>query len=137
MAKKEEKAVKEKNKENKVKKHFFKDFKAELKKVIWPTPKQLVNNTIAVVVIVVVIGAIVFALDAVFDAVNKYGLTKLQTYVVEQFGEDETETTENTDNDNAEGETTENTQTEGNTENTETSTTEENTTNSDTTESNQ
>ena len=57
MAKKEEKAVKEKNKENKVKKHFFKDFKAELKKVIWPTPKQLVNNTIAVVVIVVVIGA--------------------------------------------------------------------------------
>ena len=40
MAKKESKT------ENKVKKHFFKDFKAELKKVIWPTPKQLVNNTV-------------------------------------------------------------------------------------------
>ncbi len=38
MAKKEAKS----NKENfKNKKHFLKDFKAELKKVIWPTPKQL------------------------------------------------------------------------------------------------
>jgi len=136
MAKKEEKAVKEKNKENKVKKHFFKDFKAELKKVIWPTPKQLVNNTIAVVVIVVVIGAIVFALDAVFDAVNKYGLTKLQTYVVEQFGEDEEESgEEDSDETNeSEGETTENTETEGTTENT---ATEENTTDGNTTESDQ
>ena len=58
MAKKEEKAIKEKNKENKVKKHFFKDFKAELKKVIWPTPKQLTNNTMAVVVIVVIVAII-------------------------------------------------------------------------------
>ena len=91
MAKKEEKAVKEKNKENKVKKHFFKDFKAELKKVIWPTPKQLVNNTVAVIVIVVVVGAIVFALDAVFEAINKQGITRLQNYVVEQLGEDEEE----------------------------------------------
>ena len=92
MANKEEKAVKEKNKENKVKKHFFKDFKAELKKVIWPTPKQLINNTVAVIVIVVIVCAIVFALDAVFDAINKYGITELQSYVVEQFGEPEEET---------------------------------------------
>ena len=41
-------------KDTKNKKSFFKDFKAELKKVIWPTPKQLVNNTVAVVVIVLV-----------------------------------------------------------------------------------
>ena len=90
MAKKQEKAVKEKNKENKVKKHFFKDFKAELKKVIWPTPKQLVNNTIAVITIVIVTSVIVFALDAVFEKMNEYGITKLQSYVVEKFGEDET-----------------------------------------------
>ena len=49
-------AKKESKNENKVKKHFFKDFKAELKKVIWPTPKQLVNNTIAVVTIVLITG---------------------------------------------------------------------------------
>ena len=39
-------------KEKKENKHFFKDFKAELKRVIWPTPKQLVNNTVAVITIV-------------------------------------------------------------------------------------
>ena len=89
MAKKDEKAVKEKNKENKVKKHFFKDFKAELKKVIWPTPKQLVNNTVAVVTIVLITAVIVFALDSVFKAMNEHGITKLQSYVVEKFGEDE------------------------------------------------
>ena len=111
MAKKEEKAVKEKNKENKVKKHFFKDFKAELKKVIWPTPKQLVNNTVAVIVIVVVVGAIVFALDAVFEAINKQGITKLQNYVVEQFGEDEEEKAE--DKKESENTTSEDTTTDG------------------------
>ena len=89
MAKKDEKTVKEKNKENKVKKHFFKDFKAELKKVIWPTPKQLINNTVAVVTIVLITTVIVFALDVVFKALNEHGITKLQSYVVEKFGEDE------------------------------------------------
>ena len=94
MAKKEEKVVKEKSKENKVKKHFFKDFKAELKKVIWPTPKQLVNNTVAVVVIVAIVGAIVFALDAVFEAMNKYGITELQSYVVNKFEKNEEDSDE-------------------------------------------
>ena len=102
MAKKEEKAVKE----NKVKKHFFKDFKAELKKVSWPTPKQLVNNTVAVVVIVVIVGAIVFALDAAFKAMNKYGITKLQSLVVEEFGEPEEESEEEHDHDHDEEENT-------------------------------
>ena len=60
-------AKKENKNENKLKKHFFKDFKAELKKVIWPTPKQLVNNTVAVVTIVLITAVIVFALDAIFD----------------------------------------------------------------------
>ncbi len=58
-------AKKETNKKevNKNKKSFSKDFKAELKKVIWPTPKQLVNNTIAVITIVLITTAIVFVLD--------------------------------------------------------------------------
>ncbi len=116
MAKKEEKAIKEK----KVKKHFFKDFKAELKKVIWPTPKQLVNNTVAVVVIVVIVGAIVFALDAVFEAMNKYGITKLQSYVVEQFGEEENSGENNTTSEGNNA--TDNTTTDENTTNSENST---------------
>lgn len=75
-----EKEVKSK-KETKNKKSFFKDFKAELKKVIWPTPKQLINNTIAVVVIVVITATIVFVLDVIFDLLNKYGINNLKSYV--------------------------------------------------------
>ncbi len=70
-----------KEKEIKNKKSFFKDFKAELKKVIWPTPKQLVNNTAAVVVIVIITAAIVFALDFAFEALNKYGINPIKSKV--------------------------------------------------------
>ena len=69
-------------KENKVKKenkHFFKDFKAELKKVIWPTPKQLVNNTVAVITIVLITAVIVFVLDFAFEKMNTYGINKIKT----------------------------------------------------------
>ena len=69
------------NKEVKNKKHFFKDFKAELKKVIWPTPKQLVNKTMAVVIIVLITAAIVFVLDLCFDLINEYGINKLKANI--------------------------------------------------------
>ena len=61
--------------------HFFKDFKAELKKVIWPTPKQVVNNTIAVITIVLITAVIVFALDFVFKAINTYGIDGIRNIV--------------------------------------------------------
>ena len=103
-------------KESKTKKHFFKDFKAELKKVNWPAPKQLVNNTSAVITIVLITAVIVFVLDAVFDLGNKYGISQLQSIVNEKYNTENENTdnnTENTDN----GET-----------NSETSSSEENTT---------
>ena len=83
-------------KEKKENKHFFKDFKAELKRVIWPTPKQLVNNTIAVIVIVLITAAIVFVLDLVFEFANKQGVNRIKKFV-----ESHSEQTENT-NDQAE-----------------------------------
>ena len=61
------------------KRSFFKDFKAEIKKVIWPTPKQLVNNTVAVISIVLITSALVFILDFVFETANKYGVEKLKS----------------------------------------------------------
>ena len=89
-------AKNENRNDNKVKKNFFKDFKAELKRVIWPTPKQLLNNTTAVVTIVIITAIIVFALDAVFDLGNKYGISKLQSIVNEKYNN--TESTNSTDN---------------------------------------
>jgi len=68
-------------KSNKEKKHFWKDFRAELKKVIWPTPKQVVNNTVAVITIVVITAAIVFVLDLAFEALNTYGIDKVRSLV--------------------------------------------------------
>ena len=68
-------------KQNKDKKHFMKDFKAELKRVIWPTPKQLLNNTVAVITVVLITAAIVFVLDFVFESMNTYGIDKLKSIV--------------------------------------------------------
>lgn len=99
------------NKLKKEKKHFFRDFKAELKKVIWPTPKQLINNTIAVITIVLITAAVVFALDFVFENMNKYGINKIKE-VVESHKQEETE--EEEVNDSAEDTETNNT-TENNT----------------------
>ena len=76
--------IKKSKKEEKNKRHFFKDFKAELKKVVWPTPKQLLNNTIAVITIVLVIGVIVFALDMGFELLNKQN-AKLQSSLQEKY----------------------------------------------------
>ena len=79
MAKKEVKSTKKENSKNK--KSFFKDFKAELKKVIWPTPKQLFNSTVAVITIVLVTAAIVFVLDIAFESMNKYGVEKIKSSI--------------------------------------------------------
>jgi preprotein translocase subunit SecE len=69
----------EKDKEKKENKHFFKDFKAELKKVIWPTPKQVLNNTTAVITIVLLTAVIVFVLDLAFETLNTHGINKLKS----------------------------------------------------------
>ncbi len=78
------------NKNKKEKRHFFKDFKAELKKVIWPTPKQLVNNTVAVITIVIIVAIIVFALDFTFEKMNTYGIDKLKSIVETKNDSEET-----------------------------------------------
>ncbi len=78
------KDVTKKEKENKDKRHFFKDFKAELKRVIWPTPKQLVNNTVAVITIVLLTAVIVFVLDVVFETLTNQGINRLRDVVINQ-----------------------------------------------------
>ena len=67
MAKDENKKIKKENKNG------LKNLKLELKKVVWPTPKQLANNTIAVITIVLITAVIVFGLDFAFEKANEYG----------------------------------------------------------------
>lgn len=77
MAKKDKKEIKS----SKDKTSFMKSFKAELKKVVWPTPKQLFNNTVAVLTIVLITAVIVFVLDFAFESMNKYGIDKIKGVV--------------------------------------------------------
>ncbi|MCH5204646.1 MAG: preprotein translocase subunit SecE [Oscillospiraceae bacterium] len=59
---------KKKNKKGIVK--FFKDAKAEFKKVVWPGPKETTRNTIVVVVVCLLAGAVVFGVDSLFGLLN-------------------------------------------------------------------
>ena len=45
---------------------YAKATKSELKKVSWPTRKQLINNTAIVIVCVVIVSVVIFVLDIVF-----------------------------------------------------------------------
>jgi preprotein translocase subunit SecE len=45
-------------------KRFLTETRAELKKIVWPTPKQVLNNTLVVLVAILVIGAFIWCIDA-------------------------------------------------------------------------
>ena len=45
--------------------------KSELKKVVWPSKKQLSNNTIIVIAALIVVGLIIFGLDTLFISLSK------------------------------------------------------------------
>ena len=51
---------------------WFRDMKSELKKVQWPTKKQTLNNTLIVIVCVIVVGLCIALFD--FVANNAIGL---------------------------------------------------------------
>ncbi len=45
---------------------FFTDLVSEMKKIVWPSRKQTLNNTLAVVVIVLVAALVIVLLDLAF-----------------------------------------------------------------------
>ena len=95
-SKKQVKVAKTEKKSNK--KHWFKDFKAELKKVIWPSKKELFSNTVVVLVVVIVVSLLVFILDLIFDGITTFGVKQVEKLqdnnVVNEVVEDN-ETSEN------------------------------------------
>ena len=50
---------------------YFKDAKAEFKKVVWPTPKETTRNTIVVLVMCIMASLVVFGLDSLFGLLNR------------------------------------------------------------------
>ncbi len=53
---------------------WFREMKSELKKVVWPSGKQLLNNTMIVLVAVLVVGIIV----CLFDFIAAEGISLLR-----------------------------------------------------------
>lgn len=45
---------------------FFRETRAEFKKIVWPTKKQTLNNTVVVLIAMVLSGLFVWALDTLF-----------------------------------------------------------------------
>ena len=50
---------------------WFREMRSELKKVVWPTPKQIVNNTLVVLVIVVVSAIVLWGFDSLASAATE------------------------------------------------------------------
>lgn len=88
---------------------FMKELRSELKKVTWPSRKELISNTATVIVITLIVAAIVFVLDFGFEKLNTYGVEALKSVVTKV---DETENTTPVENTTTENATVENTSTE-------------------------
>ena len=68
-------AKNQKKQPNKVAK-YFKDLKSEFKKVVWPTKKQVLNNTAVVLATIIFIGIFVGAFDTLTGWLLKLVLNK-------------------------------------------------------------
>ena len=56
---------------------WFREMRSELKKVIWPTPRQIVNNTLVSLSVMVAAAIVVWAIDQagaqIFQAIRLLG----------------------------------------------------------------
>ena len=96
---------------------WFREFKSEWKKIVWPGRKQLKNNTLVVIACVVVVTLVIFAFDSGFKALvglvvpDYQVVTELPDEVTGELTEgEETTEGETAEDDTAEGETEETTE---------------------------
>ena len=56
---------------------WFREMRSELKKVVWPTPKQILNNTLVSLSVMVVSAIVIWAVDQaggqIFQAIRLLG----------------------------------------------------------------
>lgn len=51
-----------------MKKRFI-EIKGEMKKIVWPTKSQIVNNTLVVIAVSLIAAVLIFGLDTIFGLV--------------------------------------------------------------------
>ena len=54
---------------------WWREMKSELKKVIWPTPKQTLNNTIAALVVMAVSAIVIWGFDEIAQMIVRAVIT--------------------------------------------------------------
>ena len=70
------------------KSHWFKDLKAEIKKIVWPSGKRLFDNVVVVLSMVIVVTLIIFLLDLGLKQLNNLevnGINELKTKVANEL----------------------------------------------------
>ena len=60
---------------------ILKDTKAELKKVVWPTKKQIINNTVWVLVLVIMVAVVVLGIDLVLEVADTKIWDLIKTWI--------------------------------------------------------
>lgn len=93
-----------KKSDDKNKKSWFKGFKAELKKVIWPNKKELFDNTTVVIIVVAIVSVLIFALDLLFGALTKFEvkqIEKLKNETTNSIVENQVQDNQTTEGDNS------------------------------------
>lgn len=53
---------------------YFKDLRSEFKKVVWPSKKTVLNNTVVVLIALVISGIFVWGLDTLFSSLLRLAL---------------------------------------------------------------
>ena len=48
---------------------WFRELKAEMRKIVWPTRQQTINNMLVVIAAVLIVGIFVWVLDLIFGGV--------------------------------------------------------------------
>ena len=44
----------------------FRDIKGEMKKIVWPTKSQIINNTLIVIAVTLIAAVFIYGIDTVF-----------------------------------------------------------------------
>jgi len=102
-------------KSNNKKKSWFREFKAELKKIVWPNKSELLENTVVVISMVAIVAVTIIVLDLGFKALNRLEVDAakaIKNTVVVSEPANEVDSSTNSENTESETETTQNETTE-------------------------
>lgn len=102
----EKKKVKKKNNEKKLS-NFFNAHKGEFKKITWPSKDELLKQSVTVIVVSLIVGAVIFVYDTAISYTYEKSISIIKNEASSNAVTEESETTDVSDEVSENGETTE------------------------------